>query len=157
MSHSLSAEQKAELEAWRTYYPYPIMGLLEALRCVQGWFRCVPPEVEPHLAELFSTSVAHVHEVATFFPFLTRKPAGRHRVGICRGLSCAMAGSKDISRCLEKSLGAREGETSPDGRFSWEEMECLGACDHAPALLVDERLKGKATEEAVAKLAENLK
>ena len=156
MEYSLTPVRRAELESWLTYYPYPIMGLLEALRCVQTWFRCVPPEAEVYVAELFKTSVSHVHQVATFFPMFTQKPAGRHRVGVCHGLSCAIAGSSKISKCLERSLGVREGETSADGRFSWEEMECLGACDYAPALLVDEHLKGKASEETVAKLSEEL-
>jgi NADH-quinone oxidoreductase subunit E len=153
----LSAEQKKELEGWTTYYPYPIMGLLEALRSVQTWFRHVPPEAEVHLAELFKTSVSHIHQVATFFPLFTQKPAGKHRFGICHGLSCAMAGADKIAGCLEKTLGVAERETSRDGNFSWEEMECLGACDFAPALLVDEHLKGKATEEMIGKLAKELK
>jgi NADH-quinone oxidoreductase subunit E len=150
-------EQKKELEGWLTYYPYPIMGLLEAMRSVQTWFRCIPPEAEVYLAELFKTSVSHIHQVATFFPTFTQKPAGKHRVGICHGLSCAMQGSDKIAKCLEKTLGVRERVTTADGNFSWEEMECIGACEFAPALLVDEHLKGKATEESVAKLAKDLK
>lgn len=152
-----TAEQRKALSDWTTYYPYPIMGLLEAMRSVQEWHRCITNDDIVFLADLFKTTVSHVHQVATFFPGFTRKPAGKHRFGICHGLSCAIAGSTKIASCLEKTLGVGEGETTKDGSFSWEEMECLGACDFAPALLVDEHLKGKATPELVEKLAEDLK
>ena len=150
-------DQQEELQGWTSHYPYPIMGLLEAMRSVQEWHRCITGEDVVYLASLFKTSVSHVHQVATFFPMFTRKPAGRHRFGLCHGLSCAMAGSDGMARCLEKALGVDEGETTSDGQFSWEEMECVGACEHAPALLVDERLKGKATEQKISELARELK
>lgn len=150
-------EQQKELQGWTTHYPYPIMGLLEAMRSVQTWHRCIKPEDVVYLADLFKTSVSHVHQVATFFPMFTQRPAGKHRFGICHGLSCAIAGADKIAKCLEKTLGARQHETTADGAFSWEEMECLGACDFAPALLVDEHLEGKATEEMVGRLAKELK
>ena len=145
-------EQEKALKAWTTHYPYPMMGLLEAMRAVQQWHLCIRPEDEAYLAALFETSGAHVHEVATFFPYFTQKPTGRRRIGLCHGISCALAGSDKMASCLEKALGVPEGETTPDGEFSWEEMECLGACDFAPALLVNEELKGRATEDSIAKV-----
>jgi NADH-quinone oxidoreductase subunit E len=157
MAVAFTPEQRKELQGWTTYYPYPIMGLLEAMRAVQIWHRCIRPEHESYLAELFKTSVSHIHQVATFFPMFTQKPAGRRRVGICHGLSCAMAGADKIAACLEKTLGVPEKRTTEDGEFSWEEMECVGACEHAPALLVDEHLKGRATEETVRRLKEERK
>ena len=68
-----------------------------------------------------------------------------------------MAGSQEMCRCLEKKLGLKAGETTSDGRFSFETMECLGACDQAPALLVNDELKGAATEEAISRIVEELK
>jgi NADH:ubiquinone oxidoreductase subunit E len=59
-----------------------------------------------------------------------------------------------MAACLEKTLGVKEKVTSEDGKFSWEEMECLGACEQGPALLVNDRLQGKATEETISKLKE---
>ena len=148
-----TSEQKKTLEGWTTYYPYPIMGLLEAMRSVQEWHQHIPAEAEVYLAELFKTSVSHVHQVATFFPMFTGHKAGKKRFGVCHGLSCAMAGAGKIAGCLEQTLGVKAHETTKDGKFSWEEMECIGACDFAPALLVDEHLKGKATPELVKELA----
>ena len=150
---AFTPEQEKELEGWTKRFPYPIMGLIEAMRAVQDWQRHISPEAEAHLAALFNTTRSHVHGVATFFPYFTKEPTGKYRLGLCRGISCAMAGQPRMSKCLEEKLGVGEFERSADGRFSWEEMECLGACDHAPALLVDEELVGRADEAAVARLA----
>jgi NADH-quinone oxidoreductase subunit E len=133
------------------------MGLGEALRQVQEWHRCVTDEDEEYLAGLFQVPRNRIHEVATFFPSFTRKPTGKHRIGICRGLSCSLAGSQEMCRCLEEKLGIKEGETTSDGRFSLEAMECLGACDQGPAVLVNDELKGAATEESISRLLEELK
>jgi len=154
---AFNLEQEKVLESWTQRYPASIMGLVEALRQVQQWHRCVTDEDEEYLAGLFAVPRSRIHEVATFFQSFTRKPTGRHRIGICRGLSCSLAGSKEMCSCLEKKLGIKEGETTADGRFSLETMECLGACDQAPALLINDELKGAATEELVAKLVEELK
>ncbi len=134
------------------HYPFRNMGLIEAMRQVQEWHLCVTPQDEEYLAALFQTTTAHVHGVATFFPFFTRRPTGRRRVGLCRGLSCALAGSDKMAKCLEKTLGVRERQTTPDGEFSFEEMECLGACDQAPALIVNEALVGAADERKISEL-----
>ena len=145
-SQPFTEEQAKKLEAWTTYYPYVMMGLIEAMREVQEWHLCIKTEDEVFLAGLFKTTVAHVHEVATFFPFFTLKPTGRKRIGLCHTLSCALADSDKMVACLERKLGVKEGEATKDGAFSFETMECLGACEQAPALIVNEELQGAATE-----------
>ncbi len=154
---AFTPEQVKVLEAWTKEYPYPVMGLIEALRQVQDWHRCVTDADEEYLAKLFSLPRTRIHEVATFFPAFTQRPTGRHRIGVCQGLSCSLAGAEHACRCLEKKLGVRAGETTPDGRFSFERMECLGACDQGPALIVNDELKGAATEELIEKLTEELR
>ncbi|MGH9334673.1 MAG: NADH-quinone oxidoreductase subunit NuoF, partial [Vicinamibacteria bacterium] len=84
--------------------------------------------------------------VATFFPFFTEKPTGEYRVGLCRGISCALAGSSRMEGQLERAL-------RKDPRFNLETMECLGACDFAPAVIVNEVLVGAGTEELASDLA----
>ena len=154
---AFTPEQEKALKAWTSRYPASIMGLVEAMRQVQDWHRCVTDEDEEYLARLFAVPRVRIHEVATFFPSFTHKPTGRYRIGICRGLSCSLAGSKEMCACLEKKLGIKEGETTPDGRFSFEAMECLGACDQAPSLLVNDELKGAATEGSISRLLEERK
>ena len=102
---AFTAEQEKVLKGWTQRYPASIMGLVEALRQVQGWHRCVTDEDEEYLARLFDVPRVRIHEAATFFPSFTQKPTGRHRIGICRGLSCSLAGSQKMCSCLEKKLG----------------------------------------------------
>lgn len=148
----MTQQEKDALRQWTRRYPYPVMGLIEAMRQVQAWHLCIRPEDEEFLAELFEVPASHVHSVATFFPYFTQRPTGRRRIGLCRGLSCALAGSGRMADCLRRKLGVEAFHPTADGACSWEEMECLGACDQAPALLVNEELKGAATEALIDRL-----
>ncbi|MDE2490965.1 MAG: NAD(P)H-dependent oxidoreductase subunit E [Elusimicrobia bacterium] len=150
-------EQEKTLVAWTKRYPFSNMGLVEALRSVQEWNRQILPEHAARVAEIFALPFSRVWGVATFFPSFTQWKTGKHRVGLCHGLSCWMAGSTKMETCLEKTLGVAEKTTTADGKFSWETMECLGACEQAPALLVNDRLVGAATEESIKKLKEGAK
>jgi NADH-quinone oxidoreductase subunit E len=154
---AFTSEQERILKGWTERYPHAIMGLGEALRQVQEWHRCITDEDEEYLAILFGVPRNRIHEVATFFPSFTRKPVGRNRIGICRGLSCSLGGSREMCSCLEKKLGIKAGETTADGKFSLETMECLGACDHSPALLVNDELQGQATDELIDQLIRSLR
>jgi NADH:ubiquinone oxidoreductase subunit E len=145
-------EQEKVLADWTKRYPYSNMGLVEALRSVQDWHRCIKPEAAARVAEIFGLPFNRVWSVATFFPTFTTEPTGKHRVGLCHGLSCFLKGSNKMKAHLEKTLGVKEREVTSDGKFSWEEMECLGACEQGPALQVNDRLIGAATEETVSKL-----
>ena len=147
-----TAEQEKVLLAWTKKYPYTNQGLIEALRSVQDWHRMISPEAASWVADLFCLPFNHVWGVATFFPTFTRWKTGEKRVGVCHGLSCFLKGSGKAEKCLEKTLGVPKKQATPDGKLSWETMECLGACEQAPALMVNDRLVGPATEVAIAKL-----
>ena len=133
-------EQKKQLAAWTTHYPAPQMGLIEAMRQVQEWHRCVSFEAEQYLADLFKLPIRWVHEVATFYPYFTQKPCGKQRIGVCHNLTCTLAGAKKVIEGIEHELGIQEGETTPDGKYTLEAVECLGACDMAPAVSVNDEL-----------------
>ncbi|MEK7388310.1 MAG: NAD(P)H-dependent oxidoreductase subunit E [Elusimicrobiota bacterium] len=150
-------EQEKELLSWTTKYPYKNMGLIEALRCVQAWQRQVSEPAAAYVAELFDLPLNHVWGVATFFPTFTQWKTGKHRVGLCHGLSCSLAGSSRMEACLSKTLGVPEKTATSDGTFSWETMECLGACEQGPALQVNDRLQGRATQALIEELARDLK
>ncbi len=145
----ITPEQEKELLTWKSFYPYPQMGLIEAMRAVQEWHLSIGPRDEEVLARLFGVPRTRVHEVATFFPHFTQRPTGRFRIGLCQGLSCALAGSSAMAECLRRRLGTPEGVPTQDGRLSFEMTECLGACDQAPALVVNEELRGPASEKLI--------
>jgi len=152
MKAAFTPEQERELVAWTKKYPYTNLGLIEALRSVQDWHRLVTPAAAARVAEIFDLPFNHVWSTATFFPTFTRWKTGEKRVGICHGLTCFLAGSDKMEKCLEKTLGVPKKKATADGKLSWEPMECLGACEQGPALQVNDRLIGKATEESILKL-----
>jgi NADH-quinone oxidoreductase subunit F len=149
---AFTPEQEKALVAWTKKYPYSNMGLVEALRSVQEWHRQVRPEAAARVAEIFGLPFSHVWGVATFFPTFTQWQTGRKRIGVCHGLSCWMGGSDRAEKTLEKTLGVKEKQCTPDGEYSWETMECLGACEQTPALLVNDKLVGAGTDENIAKV-----
>jgi NADH-quinone oxidoreductase subunit E len=152
VKNAFTPEQEKQLVAWTKKYPYTNLGLIEALRSVQDWHRTVAPAAVARVAEIFDLPFNHVWGVATFFPTFTRWKTGEKRVGLCHGLTCWLEGSEKMEKCLEKTLGVPKKKATADGKFSWEPMECLGACEQGPALQVNDRLIGKATEELISKL-----
>jgi NADH-quinone oxidoreductase subunit E len=80
---------------------------------------------------------------------LFTEPVGRHIIQVCRNLSCHLNGAPQIVEALQKELGIDVGGTTPDGQFTLVEVECIGACDHAPAMMVDEDLHRKVTLESI--------
>jgi len=118
-------------------FPEPRGGLLAALRLVQDAYGAVTPEHAGELAEVFALRPIEVLELVSFYDFFTIEPAGRHRVGVCTGLSCSLAGGRALLRGLGAELGVEPGSTSGDGRITLCHDECLGACANAPVMRVD--------------------
>ena len=113
-------------------------AMLPALRLGQEIFGYCSPAVQKLAADRLGTSPSRAEEVATFYVMFHTHPLGRHLVEICTNVSCCLTGGERIFEALKKKLGVRNGETTPDGRFTLREVECLGSCGTAPAMLVDE-------------------
>lgn len=143
----LSPSEVEKLRAWTRAYPYPEMGLIEALREIQNARNFISLEAEARVAEVFQVPLHQVHEVVTFYPYFTTRPAGKHRISVCSNLSCRLVGCKKALEHLRERLGVGEGEATADGLLAYEAVECLGACDHAPAFAVDDELMGAASAE----------
>ena len=134
---ALSPEETAEITAEIAHVPDPPSATIEALRIVQrhrGW---VSDQSVAAIARLLGTSTAAVDSVATFYNLIYRKPVGRHVVMYCDSVSCYVMGCDALRVALEQKLGIAPGETTADGRFTLLPIVCLGACDHAPAMMID--------------------
>ena len=122
--------------------------VLPALHMIQEEQGRVSLEAVAELADLLGLAPAEVQDTLTFYGFFKQdKPLGIHRVWVCRSLSCAACGSEPLLEHLQTRLGISPGETTPDGRITLEAAECLGACDFAPAVLVNETLHKNMTTE----------
>jgi len=132
-------------------------AMLPALRLGQEIFGVASPPVQKLAAERLGISPARAEEVATFYVMFHTKPIGRHLVEVCTNVSCCLTGGERIFERLKQKLEVGNGETTRDGRITLREVECLGACGTAPAMLVDEEMHERLTPEKVEKLIGGLK
>jgi NADH-quinone oxidoreductase subunit E len=124
-------------------------ALLPALRLGQELFGHLTPEVQILAASRLGVSPSRADEVATFYVMFNTRPHGRHVVEMCTNVSCCLTGAERIWHHLQKKLGVKPGETTADGRITLREVECLGSCGTAPAMLVDEEMHERLTVEKV--------
>src|SRR5262245_11921237 len=132
------AEFEKRVDALVARYPHPKAALLPVLWEVQksrGW---IDLDGEEWVAGRLGVSPAHVHGCVTFYTMYKRRPTGRHHVQVCTTLSCMLRGSDELVAHLERKLGIRAGETTPDGRFSLARVECLGSCGTAPMFQIND-------------------
>jgi NADH-quinone oxidoreductase subunit E len=116
-----------------------------------------PPEAVVELAALLGLTPAQVQDTLSFYGFFKQdRPQGKHRVWVCRSISCAACGGEDLLDYLCQKLGIGPGETTADGRVTLEYAECLGACDQAPAILVNDTLHGNMTKEKIGELMKEI-
>ena len=153
---SWSSAHRTELEALGKRYPSPKALVLPALWRVQEQEGFVTLEGMEAVAELTGYSKAEVYGVATFYTMFHLQPVGTHMIQVCKTLSCALNGQKTILESLKEHLGIEVGETTTDGRFTLTQVECLGACGHAPVMQVDETLHEDLTAESVGTILDQL-
>ena len=137
-------------------YPTKRAVLLPALHHVQHAYGWIPVQAMEEVAEFLGVSPAEVMDTATFYEEYWLKPKGQYLVQVCRSLSCEICGSRAITDFLRERLKTEVGETSADGRFTLIELECLGSCGTAPAVLVNDVLHEDVTVETVDQLIARL-
>lgn len=148
----LNAGVQQAIQAELKHYPNRRAGCIEALKIVQrqeGW---ISDESLRQLAEFLHLPVAELEGVATFYNLLYRKPVGRHVILLCDSVSCWIMGYDRIYEQLKSELGAAFGQTSADGAFTLLPNPCLGACERAPAMLIDGTLHSNLRPDALAEI-----
>jgi len=144
----LTEQQKQDIIHETKNYPHPAAAGPAALKIVQAAYGHVSDEHLREAATLLGMSSEELDGVATAYSLIFRQPVGRHVILLCDSVCCWMLGYSRLKEYLLSRLGIeRLGQTSPDGGFTLLPVACLGACDHAPALLIDGDLHGDLTEE----------
>lgn len=137
-------------------YPTKRAVLLPALHAVQHEHGWLPPGALREVAEFLELAPAEVWDTASFYEEYWLKPKGKYLLQVCRSLPCQLCGHKDLSDAIKRKLDLDEFETTADGRFTFVELECLGACGTAPVMLVNEVLHENVTPAFVEKLIDEL-
>ena len=127
-------------------------GLLVLLQEAQNEAGHLSEEVMAELAESLNMSKSDVYGVATFYSFLSTKTLGRNVIKICQSLPCYLKNYQTIAESVEKEIGIKLGETTPDGKFSFALVNCIGACDQAPAMLINDDVHGNLTPRKISQI-----
>ena len=136
-------------------FPQPRSAVMPALDLAQEELGHLTPEAMTQVADALNLDAGYVEGVATFYSLFHMQPIGKHRFYICTNLSCTLRGAGEIVDHLKKAIGVSEpGEISKDGLFSYEGVECLGACEYAPMARLDHRYHYDLTAEKVDSLIE---
>ncbi len=154
----LSDAGRAELDALRSRYPTTEAVLIPALHIAQReWGGWLPDEAIEAVAAELDLPPAKVYGVVTFYDLFHQHPVGRHRIRVCTNLSCQLRGADEIVELLHQELGVGEDEVTPDGRCSYVHFECLGSCDTAPMMMVDDDYHENLTPQRVRRVLKELK
>jgi NADH-quinone oxidoreductase E subunit len=126
--------------------------LLVLLKRMQDEFGYLSEASLAEVAEFLNVPLSEVYGVATFYSLLSTRPQGRNVIRICQSLPCYHKHAQMIIRSVEDELGIKPGETTPDGKFSFELTNCIGACDRAPAMLINHDVHGELDPEKIAQI-----
>ena len=127
-------------------------ALLPVLHEAQDIYGYLPIEVQQMVADGLNVSLSEVYGVATFYTRFSLTPKGKHQISVCLGTACYVKGSDKVLEEVEKMLGIKSGECTPDGLFSIDSCRCVGACGLAPVMMIDEEVYGKLTPAEVHKI-----
>ena len=157
MGVAFSEESLQEYERIVARYPSRRAAIMPVLWLAQRDFGYLSVEVQEYVAQLMGFPLAWISGLASFYTMFYKKPVGRHHVQVCTNVSCMLRGSDEIVRCIEDRLRIGLGETTADGKFTLDEVECLASCGTAPMMQVNEKyhenLDPKATLELIDRLA----
>lgn len=130
-------------------YPTKQAALLPLCHELQHAYHYLPAQALEEAAEFLDLSYAEVMDCVSFYEEYKLKPVGKHLIQICRSIGCELCGYRELSKKVQQKLDILPGETTDDGKFTLLELECIGACEKAPAVLMGEELMGPMSWEAL--------
>ncbi len=130
---------KSVIEAHKDQ-PGALMPVLQQAQEIYGY---LPIEVQKMVADGLNMSLSEVYGVATFYSQFSLTPKGEYRINVCLGTACYVKGADKILKAVEKKLGIKSGQCTPDGRFSLDSTRCIGACGLAPVMMINDEVYGR--------------
>ncbi len=151
-----SAEELEKVARLKSLYPNPKSAIMPVLWMAQKKWGWLSPNVMKYVGEVMELPYAHVYGVATFYTMYFKKPMGRFHVQVCTNVSCMLRGGEAIYRHVSDRYGIGHNERTADGKFSLEEVECMGACGGAPMVAVNEDYYENISIESLDQLLDSL-
>lgn len=138
MSTTFTSDELASISALKAKYPEPKAAIMPVLWMAQKKWGWLSEDVMKEVANVMELPYAHVLGVASFYTMYFKKPMGRHHVQVCTNVSCMLRGGESLYKHAQQRLGIGHNQATADGKFSLEEVECMGACGGAPMIAVNE-------------------
>jgi len=149
VAFSGTKEQEAQLIEVINRYKDTEGALIPVLHEAQEIYGYLPIEVQTIISKNLGVSMAEIYGVVTFYTQFTTQPKGKYKIGVCLGTACYVKGSGDLLEKIKEKLGIKEGECTPDGKFSIDATRCIGACGLAPVITVNDDVYGKLTVDEI--------
>jgi NADH-quinone oxidoreductase subunit E len=149
---AFDAKNEAAFQKLLTQYPTPRAVVLPALWLAQEQHGHLTVEAMEYVAKRLEQSPVSVFAVVEFYTMFKTEPVGKHDIQLCRTLSCNLRGCEDLQGTIERKLGIGPGEKTPDGKFSFELVECLGSCGTAPMMRMNNRYWENLTVEKLERI-----
>jgi len=156
VSPEYSASLRRKIDEVAARYPKKRAALLPVLHLVQREVGWIAPDEERFVAQVLGLKPIKVREVVTFYTMFLRRPLGKYHLQVCSNLTCSLLGAGPLLNYLQQKLGVGVGETTADGRFTLSTVECLGACEQAPCLMVNFDYHGELDRDKVDRILESL-
>jgi NADH-quinone oxidoreductase E subunit len=156
MSPEFSDSTKKRLDDVIARYPKKEAALLPILHLVQQEVGFISSAEEKQVADLLEITPIQVREVVTFYTMYNRQPVGKYHIQICSNLSCSLLGAQTLVDYLMEKLGIELGETTEDKKFTLTTVECLGACEHAPCMMVNFDYHGNLDQKKIDEILDKL-
>ncbi len=131
-------------------------SLIQILHLVQGIYGYLPIKVQELVAKKLNRPLSEVYGVTTFYSFFSTKPRGKYTIRVCMGTACYVRGGKKIVEKLRDILSIEPGETTQDGKFTFEVMRCIGACGLAPAITINDKVYKQVNPDKLKQILSNL-
>jgi NADH-quinone oxidoreductase E subunit len=157
MSPEFSEKVQKKIKEIAARYPQKEAAILPVLHVAQQEFGFISPEEEKQVAGILGVKPIRVREVVTFYSMLNREPVGKYHVQVCSNLSCSLLGAEKLIDYLKQKLGVEPGKTTKDKKFTLSLVECLGACEQAPCMMVNFEYYGNLDKKKIDKILDDLK
>ena len=145
-------EQEQELKEAIALHKNQKGALMPVIQAAQGIYGYMPEEVQKMVAEGMGVTLAEIYGIVTFYSQFSLTPKGKYKITICMGTACYVIGAGQILERFEKELDIKDGECTPDRKFSLNSARCVGACGLAPVISINEDVYGKLTESMVPEI-----
>jgi NADH-quinone oxidoreductase E subunit len=152
MTPTFTPEELTQIEALKAKYPEPKAAIMPVLWMAQKKWGWLSDDVMQHVGDVLGLPHSHVKGVATFYTMYFKRPMGRHHVQVCTNVSCMLRGGSELYDFVKETLQCENNAATADGKFSLEEVECMGACGGAPMIAINETFHENVTQEHVVKL-----